>query len=448
MAHSIQRVALGFMAAFGVLALVLGVLSIASPELALRDDNLRRVFAEQHIQRGAIDDRADRVLAETIALSGTLVRRYPAIDAAPAIGYSSINLGRSGVEEALDSVLRGPYDFIDQLLHRERRGRNVRVTIDLQTQHDLAAQFQQPGAGVILSIPDGAVLALESHPSYDPNTLDENWKSLATDPTAPLLNRATQGLYQPGAAFETLLLADALENGRAALTTPLAQPTEPVAIGGLVLKCTEVVTSVMTMADAYAAACPAPFADLGAALGDAALISTTQRWHLDAPPPLEIRTAAALTTTFDLSTTQALNAFATGQGPLTISPLQMALVAATVGNHGLMPAAYLVQDIQSIDGRWVPYRRGDPAWSPLSARIISGQTATEILAAMRAEDNVAGHSGTAISGDKQLSWFIGLAPIDQPRYAIAVLIESAPGSAGAQAEIIGRAALKALLAGQ
>ena len=65
MAHSIQRVALGFMAAFGVLALVLGVLSIASPDLAQRDDNLRRVFAEQRIQRGAIVDRSDQVLAET-----------------------------------------------------------------------------------------------------------------------------------------------------------------------------------------------------------------------------------------------------------------------------------------------------------------------------------------------------------------------------------------------
>ena len=443
MAHSLQRVALGFMAAFGILALTLGVLSIASPDLAQRDDNLRRVFAEQRIQRGAIVDRTDQVLAETIPLSGTLVRHYPSIDAAPAIGYSSINFGRSGVEEALDGVLRGPYDFIDQLLHRQQRGRGVRVTIDLQTQRDLANRCQQPGAGGILSIPDGAVLALGSHPSYDPNTLDENWKALATDPTAPLLNRATQGLYQPGAIFETLLLADALENGRVALTTTLARPAEPVAIGNLVLKCTHVITSVMTLADAYAAACPAPFADLGATLGDAAMISITQRWRLDSPPPLEIRTAAALTTTFDLSTTAALNAFATGQGPLTISPLQMALVAATIGNRGLMPTVYLVQDIQSIDGRWVPYRKDDSQRSP--HRIISGQTAAEILAAMRAEDNVAGHGGIAISGDKQLAWFIGLAPIDQPRYAIAILIESTPGSAGTAAENIGRAALKALL---
>ena len=443
MAHSIQRVTLGFMAAFGVLALVLGRLSIASPDLAQRDDNLRRVFAEQRIQRGAIVDRSDQVLAETIPLSGTLIRHYPSIDAAPALGYASINLGRSGVEEALDSVLRGPYDFIDQLLHREQRGRNVRVTIDLQTQRDLADRFQQPGAGVILSIPDGAVLALESHPSYDPNTLDKNWKALANDPSAPLLNRATQGLYQPGAIFETLLLADAVESGRVALTTTLARPTEPVAIGDLVLKCTQVMTSVMTMADAYAAACPAPFADLGATLGNAAMISITQRWRLDVPPPLEIRTATALTTTFDLSTTAALNAFATGQGPLTISPLQMALVAATIGNDGLMPTAYLVQDIQSIDGRWVPYRKGDSQQSP--NRIISGQTAAEILSAMRVEDNIAGHGGIAISGNTQLSWFIGLAPIDQPRYAIAVLIESSPGSSGTPAENIGRAALKAVM---
>ena len=444
MSKSIQRVSLAFLFAFGLLALAIGRWSIASPDLIARDDNPRRVFVEQQIQRGAIVDRADRVLAETIPASGTLTRHYPQPEAAPAIGYSSINYGQSGVEEALDVILRGPYSFTDQLLHRPRVGRAVRVTIDAQWQSDLAARMKQPGAAIVMSIPDGAVRAMVSRPSFDPNTLDENWKSLSTDPSSPLLNRATQGLYQPGTIFQTLLLADAIEQGKVALTQAVSRPDQPVALNELVIECAHS-GPMQTLAEAYANACPGPFADLGVTLGESELISMTQRWRLDTPPSLEIRTTAAPTLTIPLSTTEALNAFATGQGQLTVSPLQMALVAATIGDYGVMPSPFLVQDVQSIDGQWMPYHTGDT--ENLPRRIISPLTARSILAAMRSQDNASGHGGVAFSGDKQLSWFIGLAPSDQPKYAIVVLIETPTGNAATEAEDIGRSVLEELLRG-
>jgi peptidoglycan glycosyltransferase len=437
-----QRVSLAFLLAFGLLALAIGRWSIASPGLIARDDNPRRVFVEQRIQRGAIVDRSDRVLAETIPISGTLARHYPQPEAAPLIGYTSINYGQAGVEEALDEVLRGPYGFVDQLLHRPQRGRGVRVTIDSQIQRDLAQRMRQAGAAIVLSIPDGSVLAMASQPSFDPNTLDENWKSLSTDPSSPLLNRVTQGLYQPGAIFQTLLLADAIEHGHVALSDTVTRPDQPIALDQLILECARS-GPMQTLAEAYANACPKPFAELGATLGESELISITGRWHLDTPPSLEIRTSAAPTLTLPLSTTEALNAFATGQGPLTVSPLRMAMVAATIGNDGLMQVPFVVKDIQSIDGRWMPYHTGDT--ENLPQRIVSSHTARSILAAMRSQDNVSGHGGAAFSGDKQLSWFIGLAPSDQPKYAIAVLIETPQGNAATEAEEIGRGVLKELL---
>ena len=94
-----------------------------------------------------------------------------------------------------------------------------------------------------------------------------------------------------------------------------------------------------TLADSYAQACPAPFADLAAQLTSSELLSLTQQWKLDVPPSLEIRTSAAPTLTYDLSTTLALQAYALGQGELTVSPLRMAQVAATIGNNGFMPSA-------------------------------------------------------------------------------------------------------------
>src|SRR5512143_351267 len=211
MSKSLSRTAAAFLLAFFLLALALGRWSIVSPDLVTRDDNPRLVFAEQLIQRGPIVDRNDQVLAETIPYSDTLVRRYPFIAAAPVVGYYSINYGAAGVEEALDGALRGPRDSLDQLLHRHQSGQGVRTTLDSHAQQILSDRLTQPGAAIVISIPEGAIVALASQPSFDPNTLDQNWKTLSTDPAAPLLNRATQGLYQPGAIFETLLLAEALQ---------------------------------------------------------------------------------------------------------------------------------------------------------------------------------------------------------------------------------------------
>ncbi len=439
MSKSLNRTAAAFLLAFFLLALALGRWSIASPDLVLRADNPRRVFEEQAVQRGSIFDRNDQVLAETVPQSGTLTRRYPFLAAAPVVGYDSINYGAAGVEEALDPVLRGPRDFADQWLHRRQSGQGVRTTLDSRVQQILSERLAQPGAAVVLSLPDGAVTALASYPSFDPNALDQNWKTLSTDPAAPLLNRATQGLYQPGAIFETPLLADAIERG-AMLTETLSQSARPVTLNGLTLHCAYSDPSPSTLAAAYAQACPAPFADLAAQLSASDLLSLTQKWKLDVPPSLEIRTSAVPTLTYDLSTTLALRAYALGQSELTVSPLRMAQVAATIGNNGFMPSAYVVKDIQSPDGIWQPYANSAQAPTP----IIDPAAARAVLQAMRVQDNSAGHGGAAFSGDRQHAWFIGLAPADQPKYAIAVLLEDAKNAT--DAEDIGRGVLGELVA--
>jgi penicillin-binding protein A len=441
MSKSLHRTAAAFLLAFFLLALALGRWSIASPDLVARADNPRRVFAEQLIQRGSIFDRSDQVLAETVPQSDTLARRYPFLAAAPVVGYDSINYGAAGVEEALDGVLRGPRDFVDQLLHQRQSGQSVRTTLDSRAQQILSERLTQPGAAVVLSLPDGAVTALASNPSFDPNTLDQNWKSLSTDPAAPLLNRATQGLYQPGAILETPLLAAAIERG-VLLTETLSQPDRPVTLDQLSLRCAPSAQSAIppqTLAEAYAQACPAPFADFAARLSASDLLSLTQRWKLDVPPSLEIRTSAAPTLTYDLSTTLALQAYALGQGELTVSPLRMAQLAATIGNNGFMPSVFVVKDIQSPDGKWQPYANSAQAPTP----ILDPATARAVLQAMRVQDNSAGHGGAAFSGNRQHSWFIGLAPADQPKYAIAVLLEDAKNAT--DAEDIGRGVLEELI---
>ncbi len=441
MSKSLNRTAAAFLIAFFLLALTLGRWSLASSDLTARDDNPRRVFEEQLIRRGSIVDRNDQVLAETVPQSDTLARRYPFLAAAPVVGYYSLNYGSAGVEESLDTVLRGPRDFLNQLLHHRQSGQDVRTTLDSRAQQIVSDRLTQPGAAIVLSLPDGAVTALASNPSFDPNALDQNWKTLSTDPTAPLLNRVTQGLYQPGAIFETLLVADALQRG-VMLTETLANADRSVMLDHLTLNCARSDSTPTTLAGAYAQACPAPFANLAARLTSRDLISLTQQWKLDVPPQLEIRTSAVPTLSHDLSTTLALQSYALGQGDLTVSPLQMAQVAAAIGNNGFMPSIYLVKDVQSPDGTWQPYANSAQAPTP----IIDPAVARGILQAMRVQGNSAGHGGAAISGDRQHSWFIGLVPADQPKYAIAVLLEDAKNAT--DAEDIGRGVLEELIAVQ
>ncbi len=444
MSKSLNRTAAAFLLAFLLLALALGRWAVASPNLVTRDDNPRRVFEEQAIRRGSIFDRNDHVLAETVPQSGTLARRYPFVAAAPVVGYYSINYGAAGVEEALDQVLRGPRDFVDQLLHHRQNGQGVRTTLDSRVQQILSERLAQPGAAIVLSLPDGAITAMASNPSFDPNALDQNWKTLSTDPAAPLLNRVTQGLYQPGAIFETVLLAGAIEHGMM-LTETLTQPKRPVTLDQLTLQCARNAqneASPVTLAEAYAQACPAPFADLAAQLTASDLLSLTQQWKLDVPPTLEIRSSAVPTLTNDLSTTLALQSYALGQSELTVSPLHMAQVAAVIGNNGFMPAVHVVKDVQLPDGAWRPYANSAGAPAP----IVDPATARAILQAMRVQDNSAGHGGAAFSGNREHSWFIGLAPADQPKYAIAVLLEDAKNAT--DAEDIGRGVLEEVIAAQ
>ena len=106
----------------------------------------------------------------------------------------------------------------------------------------------------------------------------------------------------------------------------------------------------------------------------------------------------------------------------------MAQVAATIGNNGFMPSIYVVKDVQSPDGTWQPYANSAQAPTP----ILDPAVARAVLQAMRVQGNSAGHGGAAVSGNRQHAWFIGLAPADQPKYAIAVLLEDAANATDAE----------------
>ncbi|MBN1179283.1 MAG: FtsW/RodA/SpoVE family cell cycle protein [Anaerolineae bacterium] len=390
--------------------------------LTAREDNPRRVEYEQRLVRGRILDRNEAVLADVvIAPSGIVSRAYPLPDAAPAVGYASLRYGAGGIEAAFDAHLRGESGRSswqaawDNWLHRPAVGRDVQLTLDASLQQAAQAALDGlPGAIVLLDAESGALLVLASSPTFDPARLDATWDDLVDDPAAPLVNRATQGLYQPGAALETVVLAEVMERGTHAISDPAPDVTATVRLNGETVGCLEAPLSGDLVA-AYAAACPGPFAALGEQLGEDGIVAAVERWGLTAAPPLE------LPTEFGEWAFGAAQLEAAGQGGLTVSPLQMALVAATLANDGIMPAPQLALRVETSEGGW---RALDAPGS--SRRVVSEETAGLLLLAWQPfGEGAVGHLGTAVAGENRAphAWFLGVYPAGAPRYAVAVLLE-------------------------
>ena len=423
MPASINRISALLLLAFALLAGALGYWAASGHSLTARDDNPRRILAERRIHRGAIIDHDGQVIVETVGERGEYVRRTLYPDAVPVTGYYSINYGTSGVEQAYDDTLRGIRGIdetqarIDALLHIHPAGRAVQLTIDLDAQRIADALLNgHTGAIVVLSVPDNQILALSSRPTFDPNTLDENWEALRADPTAPLLNRATQGQYQPGTALQPVLLAEALRRDAASLDAAPELPTVALRVDGRMLTCRST-DGVVTLGDALREACPAPFARLGAVLGSRALWEMVVTWGLTDTHPLGIQSTTPLSGALPLQDTPALLEFAAGQGRLTVTPLHMAVVASTLAAGGVMESPRLVSATQALNNTWQPVAQ------PAGRRVVPFDIARKVTEAMPHSNNITWHAGVGLSGSSRLLWFIGFTPTDSAEYAAAILIE-------------------------
>jgi peptidoglycan glycosyltransferase len=188
--------------------------------------------------------------------------------------------------------------------------------------------------------------------------------------------------------------------------------------------------TTLALAEAFQYGCPAPFADLGRVLGDATLWQLFSDFRLWQPPALPIPVTAA----GESASVAAPELAAIGQGPLTVTPLHMALAAAALARHGEMPAPILITSEQDVAGAW---RVLPPASHPIAA--LPPDAADTVKALMPD-----GYSALASSGAEGgvAAWFLGFAPFSDARYAVAVLLEA--GDAG-QAKIIGRRLLQSAI---
>lgn len=430
----------------------------------------RKIPEQLRVRRGAIY-AGDRVIAssEVITPSRYVHRLYPEPNLSYLAGYYNPTVyGTAGLEASFDSYLSGS-QTLDPLLEQQRRilnrpvvGSDLYLTVDPALQ-DVAQQAlgERKGAVVLLDAQSGAVLALASWPHIDPQQLSFNpyaddwsaenkrvmdyYKTVVNDPNNPLLMRATQGLYPPGSTFKTISAGAAIDTGVAQPTTVFtdADGTVRIEAGGYLHRdCSTCRPAnhgpLFTLTEGYKWSLNVVFAQLAINLGPARMVEYARRFgfgaRYDLGVPVEV--SRIVSDTKDLETSKnLLAATAYGQGAVQATPLQMALVAATVAHGGELPAPYIVASVRDPDTgatawQFEPHNIGR-ALSPQSNETLKGMMLESIKSGWAngagiPGATVGGKTGTAETGrGTSHSWFIGFAGKDpnRPQYAIAVVVE-------------------------
>lgn len=358
-----------------------------------------------------------------------------------------------GLEHASDALLSGDSDTLfvrritDLITGRTTSGATLELTINPKAQAAAEkALGNARGAVVALDPKTGAVLAMVSHPTYDPNPLSSHdlkkaeaaWKALSADPQKAYYNRAIGGnLYPPGSTFKVVTAAAALENG-------LVQDENSMVPGPpeLDLPLTDVnlpnenrracgANDRTTLIHALEISCNTAFGSLGLELGGEKLRAQAAKFGFGDALQIPLRVDPS-SVPADLNEPQAAQS-AIGQYEVRTTPLQMAMVAAGIANQGSVMTPYLVQSVRSADLEVIETTTPEElsrAVEPRTAEILTKMmvSVVENGSGRRAQIDgvsVAGKTGTAQHDlDKPPhAWFISFAPADDPKVAIAVVVE-------------------------
>jgi peptidoglycan glycosyltransferase len=425
-----------------------------------RSDNRRVRDAEFSRKRGAILVDGKPV-AQSVPVDDQFKyqRRYPSpLRYAHVTGFFSYIYGATGVESNQNQILSGsdPRLFVNRLVdmvsNTQPEGGSVSLTLDPAAQQAAYDGIQALGpdtqAAVVAIEPStGKILAMVSNPTYDPNKIathdlgasQDNYEKLIKDPSKPLFNRAIQEVYPPGSTFKLVTSAAALEsgdydpdtlvNGKASLRLPGTTTDLPnengASCGG----------DKITLTQALMVSCNVAFASVGLDLGAKALEDEAKKFGFGQRYLEGLGGQAVSVFPSDLNEPNtALSAI--GQFDVRSSPLQMAQVAATIANGGQGMRPYIVDEVRAPDlsvlDKTSEEEMPDRAMSSTSASLLT-QMMVEVVdqgtgtTAQIPGIKVAGKTGTAQSTPSRApyAWFVSFAPADDPKVAVAVLVQDA-----------------------
>ncbi len=472
----IRRVAAACLLLFVVLLVNANGLQFAQAKnLRNKPGNSRTLLQQYDQKRGDIVLPTGVTIASSVPVNDSLkyLRTYangPLY--APATGFYSIIYGATSIEQQENSILAGTDDrlivrqFSNLITGRTPQGGSVVLTIDpVLQQAAYTAMAGRKGAVVAVDPSTGAILALVSTPSFDPSLLSShnsdsitaNWQKLLADPNNPMLDRALNQTYPPGSTFKLVTTAAALSSGKYTPQTTIPAPaTLPYPDSKDALKNFQGENcggTQITLIQALTVSCNTAFGGLGETIGQGALHRQADAFGFDSQFSVPMESAQSVFPT-NLNAAQTIQS-AIGQYNVRTTPLQMAMVAATIANGGILMKPYLVKELVAPNLAVIDQTK------PTQIRqAISPEVATELTQMMESVVNngtgtpakipgvdVAGKTGTAENapGQPPHAWFVSFAPASQPKVAVAVIVENGGGVNDATGGLVAAPIAKAVM---
>jgi Cell division protein FtsI/penicillin-binding protein 2 len=444
--NNIKKVLIIYLLLFLMLFSYIGYFEVFKAKEAVESSFNSRLWVKRaEVLRGTIYDRNMTPISISKKINDTkAVRDYRGTQyTAQVLGYIDEKYGITGLEKKYDNVLSEEQldvkETITNLVEgKNKKGHSIVTTLDMNLQkkcYDLIGDNK--GAAICINPKTGEILAMVSKPSFDPNSLKKDWKSLLENEDSPLLNRATNGLYPPGSTFKTVTLVSALTNisnvenqtfkdsGKLKFNEKeWIENYNGAAFGSIKLN------------KAFYKSSNVVFGGLGLTLKDQ-LYATSESFYFN---------KTITSNDIDIKKSQFPKAKAAepgnlaqsaiGQGTVLATPMEMAIIAAAVANDGVIMEPYLVSKILKSDNSLykniTSQQLGTAMTKDISDKVKKYMREVVLYGTGRSANikglDICGKTGTADfkKNGKDMpphSWFIGFAPYNNPNIAVAVIIE-------------------------
>jgi penicillin-binding protein A len=473
----LRRVAISVLVLFTLLILNVNYIQVVRADKLRQDPGNTRVLAEEYGRaRGSIVVQGTEIATSVPTKDPlTYLRRYPAGRTyAPITGYYSLVYGNTGLERAENDVLTGndPRLFVrhlaDLFTGRDPSGGDVVTTLDPKVQSAaMSGLGKVTGAVVALDPSTGAILGLASTPTYDPNGLSSHdtkairaYRARLTE--AQLDNQAINERYSPGSVFKVIVSAAALSTGSYTPDTKVPAPDRLSLPGSSHQLENFNGESCNGGADqsliaALTISCNTAFAKLGMTLGQDKVTGMAKAFGIDDngfTMPMNV----VPSTVGQIQGQAELAISSIGQQNVQITPMQGAMIAAAVANGGTLMKPYLVDKVRAPDLTVIDQTDPEVMSRPITSQVAGELTRmmTSVVAngtgrkAQITGIQVAGKTGTAQTDPEASdhSWFVGFAPADHPRIAVAVFIKNGGATGGDISAPIAREVMQAYLSQQ
>ena len=446
-----------FVALFMTLALYLVYFQLFKRADIENDSHNRRLWVnEDNIKRGSIYDRNGNILAYSEEDSdGSQYRVYNYGKSASSVtGYSSKTYGKTGIEKSYNKELLAlsgeNLSNFRKMVVKNDTGYDVHLSLDQNIQ-EIVYEYMQDfkGSCVVMNPKTGEVLALVSNPSYDPNSVDEDWDFLIQNTDGPLVNRATSGSYRPGSTFKIVTATGVLNYN---LDTSYNDTGVETIQGYDIKNFADQTFGMVNLRSAFVNSINTYFASKTNDLGRDNYEELAEKFMINRDYDFDMDKNNAIIPFDDLNQVDlAMTGF--GYGKTQITPLHMAMITSAIANEGKMMQPRLVTKVVDKDGKIIEEKE-----DKVLSEVTSVENANYIRDMMVSVVNegtgtsayldsvqIAGKTGTADKENNLLdAWFVGFAPAYDPDIVIALVVEDSDDTGGVVAAPIARDILSSI----